>query len=151
MQNSQRRPNKRRRGATAVEFAVVAIPFFVLIFACIEMARLSMMESIAEEAAFRAARHVIVAGATKADGIDEANRMLAMIGTSDATITVTPSHNGANQAEIDDDTTSITVEVTVPMSSNTIFLSTFTGGLDIKKECSIETERYVGYYDGEAN
>jgi Flp pilus assembly protein TadG len=144
------RPHRRhadRRGATLVEFAIVAPVMFMLIFACIELARVFMMQSIAEDAAYEAARHCMVSGAQKGDAITEANGLLALLGTQNATVTVTAVGDGTEQAEIDDDTDEVTVNISIPMADNTLFLSRFTGTITLDAEVTLMTERYKGFYD----
>ncbi len=136
-----------RRGATTIEFAFVAIPMFLMIFACIEFARVSMIESMAEDAAFSAARHVMVAGATTTEGVTEGERLLALVGAT-GTVTVVPTSNDVDQEDIDDDTQQITVTVTVLMEDNTLFLSMFTKHITVVKSCTMTSERYEGFYDG---
>ena len=139
-----------RRGSTTVEFAFVAIPMFLMIFACIEFARVAMVESMAEDAAYTAARHVMVAGSTTQEGIDEAERILAMVGAT-GTVDVTPYSSDTEQDEINDDTDQISVSIEVDMANNTLFLSMFTSHITISKSCTISAERYEGYYDGGSN
>lgn len=137
-----------RRGVAAVEFAIVAIPMFVLIFGCLEVSRLYMIDSMAEDAAFEAVRHVMVAGAVKSEGVAKAQSMLSLVGTQNATIVITPYAEGTAQAEINDDTDEVEVNITIPMSSNAFLVSAFTKDLEIKKRVRTMTERYKGFYDG---
>ena len=134
-----------------VEFAIVAIPMFMLIFGCIEFARVSMMESLAQNAAYEAARHVIVAGAEKQEAEAEANRILSFLGTRDAEVTVTPEDpSGAAQSGIDEHTARVSVRVRIPMDKNVIYLNRFTKDVVIEKETTQTTERYSGFFDGNA-
>ncbi len=139
----------QRRGTTTIEFAFVAVPFFVLIFGCIEFARVGMVEAITEDAAFQAARHVMVAGSTKAEGIAEANRVLRYLGVTSSLVDVTPRDTaGAVQNDIDDDTSEITVTVRVNMAENSLWLGRMTGCIVFEKTCTVQTERHKGFYDG---
>ena len=147
--NRQSRATRpKRRGATTVEFALIVVPMFTLVFACIEFSRVAMIESMAEDAAYAAGRHVIVAGAKKAEAVAEANRLLALLGTRDVDVVVTPYDETTEQNEIDDNTDEVKVEITIPISSNTLFISRFTGDVVITKTSTMKTERYKGYYDG---
>jgi hypothetical protein len=139
---------QQRRGAAAIEFAIVAIPLFVLIFACFEVSRLYMIESMAEDAAFEALRHVMVAGSKKAEGEAKAETLLSLLGTQDASIVITPFAEDDVQDEINDDTDEVAIDITIPMSSNAFLLSAFTKSLEIKKQARMSTERYKGFYDG---
>ncbi len=144
--------NARRKGATMVEFAVCAVPFFLLIFTCIEFSRFSMMESLAQDAAYEAARHVIVAGAKKSDAVERAHEILSILGTREADVSVTATDiNGKVQSEIDDETGGVSVMVKIPMSKNCSFLARFTNDIVLTKETTLTTERYSGYYDSSSS
>ena len=141
--------NSDRRGAAMIEFAFVAIPLFMLIFGCIEFARVSMMESLAQNAAYEAARHVIVAGATTAEAEAEANRILGILGTREARVEIRPEDpTGVVQSSIDENTARVTVSVNIPMEKNVIYLNRFTKDVVIEKVTTLTTERYAGYFDG---
>lgn len=131
-----------------MEFAIVAAPMFLTLFACLEVSRLFMINSLAEDAVFESLRHIMVAGARKEEGTRVATDVLALMGTKGATVKVTPKKNGAVQGEIDDETTSVHVEVTVPMSKNAFLLSSFTKNVNLHSEAEIPTEQYKGFYDG---
>lgn len=68
-----RRPSWRRdeSGATAVEFAFLAVPFFIFIIAIIEVALVLAHASILEGAAFTAARQIRVGQVQQAAGDPE--------------------------------------------------------------------------------
>lgn len=136
-----------RRGATLVEFAFVAPVLFSLIFACIELTRVYMIQSLAEDAAYEAARLCMVSGSTKEEGVAEANRILSMLGTQDADVELSAVSEGEEQDEISDDTDQITVNISIPMASNTLFLSFFTGGVTLDAQVTLLSERYKGYYE----
>ena len=53
-----------RAGATAVEFAIVAPIFFLIMLASFEFSRLNVIRHTADNAAYEAARHAMVPGAT---------------------------------------------------------------------------------------
>ena len=148
----RRSPQKKKRsGATLVEFAVVAGPMFMMIFGLIEFTRVCMMSGLAEDACYAACRDVIVPGAVVQEAIDEGNAVLAILGTKGSTITVTP-RDIANtaQTEIDEDTASVTVDLTIPMAQNLLFVGRWTSGVNLQKSCTMTTERYAGFFDGTA-
>ena len=136
-----RRKTRNRTGATAVEFAIVAPLFFLSLFACIEFGRVSMVEAFAENAAFRAARHVVVLGATVGESIEEAADRLAVLGVRNADITIEPSNNGVIQTEITDATDTIAVRISIPLSEN-VLVSGFLSDYVMEKEAVISTERF---------
>ena len=140
---------RKRQGATMVEFAVVAIPMFLLIFGLIEFSRVAMMDGIAEDACYEACRDVIVPGAVIAEGVAEGQNILGLIGTQGATVDIVPRDMDNNiQTEIDEDTATVTVNVSVPMAQNLLFLNRWTGGVTLEKTCAMTTERFAGFFDG---
>ena len=140
-----------RRGVAAVEFAIVAIPFFIMIFACIEFARVGMIESMAEDAAFQAARDAMVIGSVKAEARAEATSVLAVMGVKSASVDIHAEEaDGTAQAELTDDTALIRVTVRIPMSANSLWLGMFTNDVVLEKTCTVTAERYKGYYDGQS-
>ena len=132
---------RNRTGAAAVEFAMVAPLFFLGLFVCFEFGRMSMVEAFAEDAAFRAARHVVVLGATIDESSKEAADRLAILGVRNEEITIEPSVNGSIQDEIDDDTDSIAVRISILVGEN-VLLSGFFRDLVIEQEAVIATERF---------
>jgi Flp pilus assembly protein TadG len=123
-----------RRGAAAVEFAMTAPILFVLVFGAVEFSRANMLVHTASIAATEAARKSIVAGATAAEVRLKALDELRMIGVVDATVTVDPS-------EIVDDTTQVTVNLTVPVSlRNGYGLSRIFLGRNVNKNVTLQRE-----------
>jgi len=135
------RKSKTRRGATAVEFAMVAPILFLTIFACIEFGRTMMIESFVEESAFMAARHVSVMGATKQEAIDIAEQELALYGINNPVVVVTPHDGTATQSEIDYDTKTISVSVSVSVEDN-FALGMFMEGRSIERTANTKSERF---------
>ena len=66
----RRRPD--RTAAAAVEFAIVATIFFLLVIAAFEFGRMNVIRHTADNAAYEAARHAMVPGATVAEARDSA-------------------------------------------------------------------------------
>ena len=128
-----------RQGATAVEFALVAPILFLVIFACIEFARMMMTVSMIEQAAFQAARHVAVLGSTAAEGEAIAREELAFLGIDQADITIVGLRNGVGQSSIDDTSDQISVNIVVQYDDFILF-NTPTG--NIEREAVIRTERF---------
>jgi len=147
--NRTSRFNRRsRRGAAVVEFALVGSVFFVTVFSCIEFTRVSMIQHLAEDAAYEAARLCMVHGAVKQEGIDEANRLLGSLGVSSASVTVSPVADGVSQTEINDETTQVTIDIAIPMASNTFFVPRWLGDFNIESTTTLAFEKYSGHYDG---
>jgi len=132
---------RNRTGATAIEFAMVAPLFLLAIFVCFEFGKMTMVEAFAEDAAFRAARHVVVLGATIDESTEEVADRLAILGVRNAEIEIEPSVNGAIQTEIDDATDTIAVRISIPMKENLIAAG-FLNDYVMEKEAVLATERY---------
>jgi Flp pilus assembly protein TadG len=130
----RKRNNQQRRGAVMVEFAIVAPVFFMILFAMFEFSRLNIIRHTADNAAYEAARLAIVPGATAADATAEANRILRVVGTRNATVNVTP-------AAITEDTQEVTVQIAVPMNDNALVTPRFTGAAVLRSSATLRTER----------
>ena len=112
--NTNRR-YQQRRGATIAEFAIVASVFFLLLFTGIEFSVLNTIRSTANNAAYEGAGKLVIPGASAATGIIEAERIMAIIGVRDLTVTVTPT-------TLTDETREVTVHVFVPYDSNAFIM-----------------------------
>jgi|GEM_PF-2326596 len=88
-----RKRNQRRRGAAAIEFALIAIPFLFLIFTMFEFGRYIMIYQILIDAAREGARRAVVESATPDDVTARVKTLLDDATLKGATITVTPSNN----------------------------------------------------------
>lgn len=129
-----RSSSKSRRGATTVEFAIVAPIFFLLLLSSFEFSRLNVIRHTADNAAYEAARIGMVPGATAAEAVNEANRLLNIVGANGARVTVNP-------AVLTPDTRQITVTVDVPMDQNGWVTPKFTSGRTMRAESTLKAER----------
>ena len=103
------------RGASAVEFAVVAPVFFLLIFGMIEYGRMVMVQQVITNASREGCRRAVIDGSTYADVQTSVTNYLTSAGIKNTTLTVTDNSNG------------------VPGSTQTVSLSGFgTGNADPK-------------------
>lgn len=127
----------RRRGATIAEFAVVCPVFFMLMFAGMEFSILSTIRSTANNAAYEAARKLVIPGAKADMGSDEAKRIMAVVGVRNLEVTVTPS-------VINDQTQEVTVKLDIPYDKNAIFTPLFTSGVVVTAQTKLRTERFGG-------
>ena len=148
MATTQKHPE--RRGATTIEFALVAPILFITILACMELTRFYMVGAMAEDAAYFAARHVMVPGATLNEGVVMANNSIDALGTQGALVSVQAFNGSTEQLEIDSDTTDITVTITIPVAENAMFVPLFLTSGNIVKTVTLQTERFAGYFDGNA-
>ena len=129
-----RRRRQQRRGATTVEFTFVALGMFFIIFACIEYGRLTLMRSMAQDAAYIAARHAMVDGSTEQEAIDKAEAILSWVGVRNADIEINDNNFTG------DGKTSIEVDITIPMEDNSFMLSRFTHEKEMQAEITLAAE-----------
>ena len=86
-----RRPlNRRRKGAAAIEFALVAIPFLFLTFTMVEFGRYVMIYQILTDASREGARRAVVESATPDDVEERVQNLLDESTLSVATVDVSP-------------------------------------------------------------
>ena len=133
--NKKRRRGKRcRTGAVLVEFAVVATMFFVFIIGAFEFGRLNVIRHTADNAAYEAARHAIVPGATSAEAVAKANSILNIVGTRGARVSVNPTTLGPA-------VNTVTVTVEVPIAQNGWIAPRFTSASTMRSVATMRTER----------
>jgi Flp pilus assembly protein TadG len=123
-----------RAGAAAVEFAFVAPIFFLLLIISLEFGRLNVIRHTADQAAYEAARHAMVPGATADEARQHADRMLRIVGARGAAVDVQPAVLGPDVEEI-------TVTVDVPMNQNGWIAPRFTRSTTIHAVSRLKTER----------
>lgn len=100
-----------RKGAVTVEMALTVPILFLMVFASMEFAGMNVMRHTVDNAAYEAARHGIVPGATAADVVNEATSIMNAVGATNINVDVVPN-------TITNDTEEITVTVTVPVAGN---------------------------------
>ena len=123
-----------RTGAAAVEFAIIAPLFFMFILGAFEFGRLNIIRHTADNAAYEAARHAMVPGATAAEARDKANSILNIVGTQDPTVTISPANLGPDVDEI-------IVTIEIPMSQNGLIAPHFSANRTIRARSRLRTER----------
>jgi len=107
---------RQRRGAAAVEFAIVAPLFFLLVFGMIEYGRMVMVRQVLTNASREGARVGVLdpptGGTTKQTVIDTVTTYLTSAGITGQTITTVPTEpSSATYGQ------PVTVTVSVPFSS----------------------------------
>jgi Flp pilus assembly protein TadG len=132
-----RRARSRRRGAAAVEFAICANIFFVLIFTCMEFARMNMIRNLAQDAAYFAARQAMVPGATAQEAIDAADDVMGMMTGSGYTVDVEP---------LGLEIPNVVVKITVDFNEIALFAPMFLPNATIETTAVVRTERYDGFF-----
>ena len=136
--NRRIKNSKARRGAAMVEFAIIANIMFVAILTCMEFARLNMARNLAQDAAYFAARHAMVPGATKAEAVAEAERIMDSMVTTGYTVSV---------GDIDSETSDVSVSVSVDLDAISLFAPMFLPNANIETVAHMKTERYDGFYE----
>ena len=121
-----RKRQKNRKGASAVEFTVVAPVFFLTIFACIEFSRFWTAETFVESAVFQTARDLSVFGAQIEEGHPFAADVLGVIGITQFDLTISPFEGDTLQTAITDTTTRIRVAIDVPATEVSVLNGWFT-------------------------
>ena len=106
----------------------------MLVFGAIELGHANMVLNTAEAACYEGARIGILPGATVAECEQATLAKLTAVKISNATIEVTPSN-------LNTLSTSVTVKVTVPYSSNALTFPFFTKNLVIQRECTLTREK----------
>jgi Flp pilus assembly protein TadG len=128
-----------RRGAAAVEFAVVAPFFFLVVLGLVELGRGLMVQHQLTNAARQGCRAAIIEGKTTNDASTTVSNLLAGLGISGATtnVLVNEQQADASTAVAGDE---ITVKVSVPAGSvswvpgaNFLF-GTITGQSTLRRE-----------------
>jgi Flp pilus assembly protein TadG len=102
---------RNRRATAAVEFALVAPVFLLLVLGMIEYGRMVMVQQVITNASREGARQAVLDGATTAEVQTVVNDYLASGSITGATVTVTP--NPPTNAEFGDP---VTVAVSIPFS-----------------------------------
>ena len=102
---------KQRRAAAAVEFAIVAPVFFLLVFGMIEYGRMVMVQQVITNASREGARAAVLDGAETTEVVTTVNGYLTSGSISGATTTVSP--DPPTDAAFGDP---VTVVVSIPFS-----------------------------------
>jgi Flp pilus assembly protein TadG len=127
------RNGKNRRGAAAVEFALVSTLLFVLFFTSLELCRVAMIRHTADNAVYEACRVGIIPGATAIEVQDQARAIMATLGVSNVDVNVSPG-------SIDRDTDEITVTVAIPLDANSYIPAGFTAGKTVTRVLTLRRE-----------
>jgi hypothetical protein len=126
----------RRRGASVVEFAVIAPLFLLLLWAIIEFGRLVMVEHALQCAAIEAARTAVIPEATEAEVLEAANRVLTSAGLHGASVQIDPTD--LSQVPAGEE---LTIRVSLPSESvRWLPFSVFANGLTLTAQASMVRE-----------
>ena len=131
----QRRLRRGRSGVVTVEFAICAPILFLIFFAALEFGRVNMIRQSVENAVYEGSRRGIVPGATADDCRTAARNVLNTISVNGGTIDVAPP-------VITQDTSQVTVTVSVPVNSNSWVAPLFFDGKTITNSMTLRRERF---------
>jgi Flp pilus assembly protein TadG len=135
-----RRRKSRFRGAAAVEASLVIPIFLLAVFETIEFSRVNMIRSLAQDAAYEAARACMVDGATTAEATNRAKQILGLIGTRGVTVSINDGAGLTATSQV------VKVSVNVPLTQNSLVLPWLFYGKQLKASTELKTERYNGFY-----
>lgn len=116
-----RSPRLLRRGATLVEFAVVAPVFFLIVLGLVEVGRACMVTELLTEAARRACRQGVIEGTSSIAIQSAATNFLSSMGINGETANVYVNDTLAGNSNVSamPAYTEITVVVSVPIADVT--------------------------------
>lgn len=123
----------QRTGAAAVEFALTVPILFLFLFATFELGRGNMMQNTTEAAAYEAARVAIIPGSTIAEAEQSARAILVTAGIKNADVQITPN-------DLNSDSESVAVRVSVAYEENSIMPPGFLGGAQFVRTCTLKRE-----------
>jgi Flp pilus assembly protein TadG len=103
---------KQRKGAAAVEFALVAPVFVLLVFGMIEYGRMVMVQQVITNASREGARRAVLDGVTSADVTNTVTTYLTNGAVSGATVTLNPTNPASASSG-----SPVTVTVSVPYTA----------------------------------
>lgn len=127
----------RRKGATAVEFALVAPIVFLTFFSLVELARLTLSDGNASSAILVGAREATLEKATPTSVKQEITKELAIFNISDSEIQLTPATFNA-------DTPTVKIDLTLPLNGSNGFSFTSLVNSSYKIQKTIEVKRESG-------
>jgi Flp pilus assembly protein TadG len=97
----------RRSGVAAVEFAIVAPIFFLLVMGIIEVGRALMVQQVLINASRVGARRAVMLSSTEAEAVSAAEQYAAGVGISGVAVEVTPDPSTAGAGD------AVTVDVSI--------------------------------------
>jgi Flp pilus assembly protein TadG len=108
----------RRRGAAAVEFALVAPLALLFVLAAIEFGRAMFLQHVAVNAARTACRHGILSTSSTASVQSTASQMLAAVSVTGGSTTITVSQEADRDVNSASPGEPIHVTVAIPFAAN---------------------------------
>lgn len=99
---------------------------------------MNMVRNLAQDAAYFAARHAIVPGATTQEAVDQAELVMGTMLSNGYTVQV---------SALDKDSTEITVTVAVDLGEVAMFAPYFLPETEFETVARMRTERYDHFYE----
>ena len=125
-----------RRGAAAVEFAIVAPLFFMLVVGCIEFGRALMVQQVLTNASRVGARQAITLSGTQSEVISSTTDYAAGASVPGITVNVSPNPSVAEAGDM------ITVDVSVPFSNISLMPPWFMSGTTLSASSVMRKEGF---------
>jgi Flp pilus assembly protein TadG len=133
-----------RRGVAAVEFAVIAPLFLLLLGGIIEFGQAFRIQHMLSTAARRGARASIVEGATNSQVREKVIAdCVRTLGVSDADVTVTSMINGSSDGDLSQarEGTAISITVDIPFTKAGVgFFASMFSNSTLSSTCTLEHE-----------
>ena len=133
----KRNSTRIRKGASAVEFAIVAPVFFLFVLAIIELGRMVMLEQMIVNASREGARAAVLENATADDVENTVLDRLSSFNTSNVDVEINPS-NPASAGFGDP----IEVTVSIPFADVSLLAPFFANDRDITGSTTMRCESY---------
>jgi Flp pilus assembly protein TadG len=151
----------QRRGATAVEFAMVVPIFALFCVVCLDFARLSLARHVVQNSVYRAGRMAMTEGVTRQDTIDAVNDYLSIYGLEPAEGSTVAGQVYLDDSgrvlpvnttsEFDSESVEFHVEVSVPFANATLvfdsFFPSWVKDREIRSVIRVRSERYNGFFN----
>ncbi|MCA9265023.1 MAG: pilus assembly protein [Planctomycetales bacterium] len=123
-----------RRGVSTLELAVLIPVLAIAAFVAIEYGQLRMTQQTMDNAAYEAARHAIVPGASAGEAKVVAEEILHSVGIDQAKIRVSPD-------PISEETSAVSVQITVPAEETGWVTPQFLHGNNLETTATLAAER----------
>ena len=135
---------KHQRGAAAVEFALVAIVFFMLLIGILEMGRVLFTWNATAEATRYGARVAVVCGLNDAAILSRMQQIMPSLTAANVSVSYLPSGcSVANCQQVSVSVQNIPVTTLIPVSAATIMVPPFT--------TTLPRESMLNSIDGHSN
>lgn len=135
---------KHQRGAAAVEFALVAIVFFMLLIGIVEMGRVLFTWNAAVEATRYGARVAVVCGINDAAILSRMQKIMPSLTAANVSVSYTPSNcSVADCQQVSVSIKDVPVTTLIPVSAATIMVPPFT--------TTLPRESMLNAIDGHSN